>query len=60
MGVIGFLLGAIVGWLATSYIVGALPIAIPCLLELWFFCLIGPHIVIAIIIGYVLSKMIPI
>ena len=59
MGVLGFLIGAIVGWIGTSYIVGVLPLEIPCFYKVFFFCLIGPHVLFAIVIGYVASKMVP-
>ena len=59
MGILGFLFGAIVGWIGTSYLVTYLPVEFPCLYKVLFFCLIGPHIVLALIAGYVVSKIVP-
>lgn len=60
MGIIGFLIGLVAGWGLTSYIVGYLPIEFPCLYKFLFFCIIGPHIIFALVVGYIASKLVPI
>ncbi|MBI2005436.1 MAG: hypothetical protein HYS80_01605 [Candidatus Aenigmarchaeota archaeon] len=59
MGIVGFLFGLIVGWIGSGYVTGLLPIDI-CLQKVLFVCVIGPNIIIAVIIAYFVSKMIPI
>jgi len=60
MGFIGGLIGLVVGLFGAGYIVGILPIELPCFYKLAFFCLIGPHIVVALVIAYFISKVLPI
>lgn len=59
MGALGFLIGAILGWIGTSYIVGYLPVEVPCFYKFLFLCIIGPHILFALVIGYIVSKIVP-
>ncbi len=60
MGIVGGLIGLVVGLFGAGYVVGLLPIELPCLYKFLFFCIIGPHIIVAIIIAYIISKVFPI
>ncbi|MEK6909766.1 MAG: hypothetical protein AABW61_01675 [Candidatus Aenigmatarchaeota archaeon] len=54
------MIGLVVGLFGAGYVVGLLPIELPCLYKFLFFCIIGPHIIVAIIIAYIISKVFPI
>jgi hypothetical protein len=59
MGMIGFLFGLIIGWFGIAPpLLGLVTIKL-CLFKILFFCLIGPHIIIGIIVGLILMKLIP-
>ena len=60
MGFIGGIIGLIVGLFGAGYIVNIVPLQLPCLYKLAFFCLIGPHIIVALIVAYIVSKVLPI
>ena len=60
MGIVGFLIGLVVGWGGASFVVSYLPLELPCLYKVLFFCAIGPHIIVAFVIAYMISKIVPI